>query len=57
MPEYRSEIEKCRKCRGPADAFVEYQQSSQGHRWRVIHRIRCQHGCTGLVVHGPGARC
>ncbi len=56
MPEYRRETERCRKCRGLADALVEYQYSSHGYCWRVIHRIRCRHGCMGLVVDGPGAR-
>jgi hypothetical protein len=56
MPEYRRETERCRKCRGLADALVEYQYSSQGYCWRVIHRIRCRHGCMGLIVDGPGAR-
>jgi hypothetical protein len=57
MPGYKRETERCRKCRGLADAMVEYQYSAQGQAvGRIIHRIRCRHGCTGLVVNGPGSR-
>jgi hypothetical protein len=54
---YKRETDKCRKCQGLADALVWYQYSSRGETvGRIIHRIRCRSGCSGLVVDGPGAR-
>ncbi|CDO86928.1 hypothetical protein BN973_01276 [Mycobacterium triplex] len=54
---YKRETEQCRKCQGQADALVWYQYSSRGNTvGRIIYRMRCRSGCTGLVVTGPGAR-
>src|SRR3979490_1879275 len=53
---YKRETDKCRKCHGLADALVWYQYSSRGDTvGRIIHRIRCRSGCTGLGGGGAHA--
>ena len=51
MREYTRKVEKCLKCGGPVDVWLEEQYSAQGRLIaRLIHRFSCRRGCVGRGV-------